>query len=58
MVRNTNGRGAEHRPNDYIPRLYAAGENGDLFTILYQCMSNVGAGCLAYGRAAGTHPLA
>ena len=55
MIRNTNGQ-VVSIDNDYIPRLYAAGENGDLFTILYQCMSNVGAGCLAYGRAAArTH---
>jgi hypothetical protein len=36
-----------------IPRLYAAGENGDIWTILYQCMSNAGAGCLVHGRIAG-----
>lgn len=36
-----------------IPRLYAAGENGDIFTILYQCMSNAGSGCLVHGRVAG-----
>ena len=36
-----------------IPRLYAAGENGDIWTILYQCMSNAGAGCLTHGRIAG-----
>jgi succinate dehydrogenase/fumarate reductase flavoprotein subunit len=36
-----------------IPRLYAAGENGDIWTILYQCMSNVGGGCFGYGRVAG-----
>jgi succinate dehydrogenase/fumarate reductase flavoprotein subunit len=36
-----------------IPRLYAAGENGDIWTILYQCMSNAGAGCIVHGRIAG-----
>ena len=36
-----------------IPRLYAAGENGDIWTILYQCMSNAGAGCMVHGRIAG-----
>jgi succinate dehydrogenase/fumarate reductase flavoprotein subunit len=36
-----------------IPRLYSAGENGDIFTILYQCMSNAGSGCLVHGRVAG-----
>jgi succinate dehydrogenase/fumarate reductase flavoprotein subunit len=36
-----------------IPRLYSAGENGDIWTILYQCMSNAGAGCLTHGRVAG-----
>jgi succinate dehydrogenase/fumarate reductase flavoprotein subunit len=36
-----------------IPRLYSAGENGDIWTWLYQCMSNVGGGCYAFGRVAG-----
>ena len=36
-----------------IPRLFAAGENGDIWTILYQCMSNAGAGCMVHGRIAG-----
>jgi hypothetical protein len=36
-----------------IPRLYSAGENGDIWTWLYQCMSNVGGGCFGYGRLAG-----
>jgi len=36
-----------------IPRLFAAGENGDIWTILYQCMSNAGAGCIVHGRIAG-----
>jgi succinate dehydrogenase/fumarate reductase flavoprotein subunit len=41
-----------------IPRLYAAGENGDIWTILYQCMSNVGGGCLTHGRIAGEEAAA
>jgi succinate dehydrogenase/fumarate reductase flavoprotein subunit len=41
-----------------IPRLYAAGENGDIWTILYQCMSNMGGGCLSYGRVAGQQAAA
>jgi succinate dehydrogenase/fumarate reductase flavoprotein subunit len=41
-----------------IPRLYAAGENGDIWTILYQCMSNAGAGCLVHGRIAGEQAAA
>ena len=36
-----------------IPRLYAAGENGDIWTQIYQCMSNVGGGCYGFGRVAG-----
>jgi succinate dehydrogenase/fumarate reductase flavoprotein subunit len=55
VVRNTNGQVMSMFDGNPIPRLYAAGENGDLWTILYQCMSNVGGGCLAYGRAGGTH---
>lgn len=52
MVRNTLSQvmSIEGPP---IPRLYAAGENGDLFTVMYQCMSNAGAGCFGYGRVAG-----
>jgi len=41
-----------------IPRLYSAGENGDIWTIVYQCMSNVGGGCYAYGRIAGANAAA
>ncbi len=41
-----------------IPRLYSAGENGDIWTIVYQCMSNVGGGCYAYGRVAGANAAA
>lgn len=36
-----------------IPRLYSAGENGDIWTYVYQCMSNVGGGCFGFGRIAG-----
>jgi succinate dehydrogenase/fumarate reductase flavoprotein subunit len=43
---------------DVIPRLYSAGENGDIWTIVYQCMSNVGGGCYAYGRVAGANAAA
>ena len=54
MVRNLDSQvmSIEGPP---IPRLYAAGENGDIFTILYQCMSNAGSGCLVHGRIAGDH---
>ena len=41
-----------------IPRLYSAGENGDIWTVSYQCMSNVGGGCYGYGRAAGRNGAA
>ncbi len=41
-----------------IPRLFAAGENGDIWTILYQCMSNAGAGCMVHGRIAGEQAAA
>jgi len=41
-----------------IPRLYSAGENGDIWTWIYQCMSNVGGGCYAYGRVAGQNAAA
>lgn len=52
MVRNLKSQvmSIEDKP---IPRLYAAGENGDIWTIVYQCMSNVGGGCFGYGRVAG-----
>jgi predicted oxidoreductase len=42
-----------------IPRLYAAGEIGDrVWSNLYECMKNVGAGCFACGRAAGKNAAA
>jgi succinate dehydrogenase/fumarate reductase flavoprotein subunit len=52
MVRNLKSQvmDTDDKP---IPRLYAAGENGDIWTVLYQCMSNVGGGCFGYGRVAG-----
>jgi len=54
MVRNLDAQvmSIDDKP---IPRLYAAGENGDIWTILYQCMSNVGGGCFGYGRVAAQH---
>jgi succinate dehydrogenase/fumarate reductase flavoprotein subunit len=57
MVRNLNSEvmSTDDKP---IPRLYAAGENGDIWTILYQCMSNVGGGCFGYGRVAGQQAAA
>ena len=52
MTRNTESQvlDIEGQP---IPRLYSAGENGDIWTWVYQCMSNVGGGCYGYGRVAG-----
>lgn len=42
-----------------IPRLYGAGENGDrVWANLYECMKNVGAGCLATGRVVGKNAAA
>ncbi len=57
MVRNTKSQVLDifGKP---IPRLYSAGENGDIWTWLYQCMSNVGAGCFGYGRVAGQNAAA
>jgi FAD binding domain-containing protein len=52
MVRNLNAQVMDINDKP-IPRLYAAGENGDIWTVLYQCMSNVGGGCFGYGRVAG-----
>ena len=36
-----------------IPRLYAAGELGDIWSVMYQCCSNAGAGCCGHGMIAG-----
>ena len=52
MTRNTKSQVLDIEGN-VIPRLYSAGENGDIWTWVYQCMSNVGGGCYAYGRVAG-----
>ena len=53
MRRNTNSQVLDVEGNP-IPRLYSAGENGDVvWSLVYQCMSNVGAGCYGYGRVAG-----
>ena len=41
-----------------IPRLYSAGELGGFWTLLYQCMSNVGADCYGWGRVAGQNGAA
>jgi len=52
MTRNTKAQvlDKEGKP---IPRLYAAGENGGFWTLLYQCESNVGSDCYGFGRVAG-----
>jgi len=58
MRRNTKAQvlDIDGRP---IPKLYAAGENGDIiWRWVYQCMSNVGAGCYGYGRVAGQNAAA
>jgi succinate dehydrogenase/fumarate reductase flavoprotein subunit len=57
MWRNTDAQvlDKERKP---IPRLYAAGENGGLWTHLYQCMSNVGGDCYGWGRVAGQNAAA
>ena len=57
MKRNTNSQVVDVR-GKVIPRLYSAGENGDIWTWVYQCMSNVGGGCYAYGRIAGRNAAA
>ena len=57
MRRNTNAQvlDIEGKP---IPRLYSAGENGDIWTVTYQCMSNVGGWCYGFGRVAGQNAAA
>jgi len=52
MLRNTKSQVLD-RFGEPIPRLYSGGENGDVWTWIYQCMSNVGGGCFGYGRVAG-----
>jgi succinate dehydrogenase/fumarate reductase flavoprotein subunit len=58
MLRNIKGQvlDKEGKP---IPRLYAAGEIGDrVWANLYECMKNVGAGCMASGRDTGKNAAA
>jgi len=58
MRRNTKSQvlDIEGKP---IPRLYAAGENGDIiWAWVYQCMSNVGGASYGYGRVAGKNAAA
>jgi len=57
MTRNTKAQVIDIRDKP-IPRLYSAGENGDIWTWVYQCMSNVGGGCFGYGRVAGQNAAA
>ena len=57
MLRNIKSQVLDTR-GQVIPRLLAAGENGDIWTLVYQCMSNVGGGCYAYGRIAGQNAAA
>jgi len=57
MKRNTKSQVLD-RWGKPIPRLYSAGENGDIWTWVYQCMSNVGGGCYGYGRVAGQNAAA
>jgi len=57
MLRNIKSQVLDIR-GQVIPRLLSAGENGDIWTIVYQCMSNVGGGCYAYGRIAGQNAAA
>ena len=57
MMRNTKSQVIDIE-SKVIPRLYSAGENGDIWTWIYQCMSNVGGGCYAYGRIAGQNAAA
>ena len=58
LLRDTEGRILDTTGTP-IPRLYAAGENGDrVWANLYECMHNVGAGCMACGRVAGTNAAA
>ena len=57
MKRNTKAQVIDIR-GEPIPRLYSAGENGEIWTYVYQCMSNVGGGCYGYGRVAGQNAAA
>jgi len=51
-VRNSNAQVLDHKGNP-IPRLYSAGEMGEVFSYLYQCCRNVSA-CFTMGRIAAT----
>ena len=51
-VRNATGQVLDTNGN-VIPRLYAAGENGEIFSYLYQCCRNVSL-CYSVGRLAAT----
>ncbi len=51
-VRNSKGQILDTNGN-VIPRLYAAGENGEIFSYLYQCCRNVSL-CYSVGRLAAT----
>ncbi len=41
-----------------VPRLYAAGELGSIFSFLYNCGGNFGIDCLSFGRIAGRNAAA
>ena len=47
-----------NRWKEPIPRLYAAGELGDIWSFVYQCCSNAGAGCLGHGAIVGRNAAA
>jgi len=51
-VRNSKGQVLDTNGN-VIPRLYSAGENGEIFSYLYQCCRNVSL-CYTVGRLAAT----
>jgi len=58
MLRDIEGRVLDVTGKP-IPKLYAAGEIGDrVWSNLYECMKNVGAGCMAAGRNAGKNAAA
>ena len=56
-VRNSKAQILDTTGNP-IPRLYGAGELGEIFAYLYQCCRNVGGGCHAIGRIAGRNAAA
>ena len=58
LLRDVNSRVLDKTGNP-IPRLYAAGEMGDrVWSNLYECPKNAGAGCMAAGRVAGANAAA